>query len=96
MPPVSVAKKVGVCPETGRLAESFRVMVTVEVATSFAMTGPVPEIVEFKALTPFEMKMTEPPILENGDEMDKVFDSAVEDLRVQDETPEMSEIEQVP
>lgn len=44
--PVSVEVKVGVTPETPLLAASFRVIVTVEVATPFAITGPVPVIVE--------------------------------------------------
>ena len=79
---------------TGTLAESLRVMVTVEIATPLAMTEPVPVMEEFKALGPFVMKVTVPPVFENGDEIDNVFDSAVKDLRVQEEIPEISEIEQ--
>jgi hypothetical protein len=47
--PVSVAVKVGVTPDTGVLKASFRVMVTVDVATPFATTGVVPVMVELAA-----------------------------------------------
>lgn len=43
---MSVAVKVGVTPLTPLLEASWSVMVTVEVATPFAITGPLPTIVE--------------------------------------------------
>ena len=48
---MSVAEKVGVKPLTPLLEASFKVIVTVEVATPLAVTGPVPVIVELAAFT---------------------------------------------
>ena len=56
--PVSVAEKVGVTPGTGLLRASRRVMVTDEVATPSAVTGPVPVIVEFPAVAEPGLKVT--------------------------------------
>jgi len=44
-----VDEKVGVVPTTGRFLPSINVMVMVEVATPFAVTGPVAAIVQFAA-----------------------------------------------
>ena len=51
MVPESVAEKVGVTPPTPLLEASLRVMVTVEVATPLAITGPLPVMVEVAAAT---------------------------------------------
>lgn len=94
--PESVAEKVGVSPGTGLLAESFSVMVTVEVATPSATTGPVPVIVEFATEAPAAVKTTFVPALTTGVAMERVFDSANRDASVQVEVPVASEEEQTP
>lgn len=94
--PVSVAENVGVCPETGLLEISFSVMVTVEVATPSAMTGVVPVIDELAATAAAEVNTTVPPIFETGVKRERVFVSAVVELRVQVEIPERFVTEQSP
>lgn len=92
--PVSVAMKVGVSPATGLFEASFMVMVIVDVDTPSAMTGPEPVMVEFRALGPVGLKMTNPPALETGVTIDKIFVSAFNDFKLQVEVPVMSEAEQ--
>jgi hypothetical protein len=86
--PVSVAPKVGTVPTTGLLEASFKVIVTVEFAVPSATTGVVPEILELAATAAAAVKTTELPALTTGVAIERVFDSAVFDLRVQVETPE--------
>jgi hypothetical protein len=74
--PASVAEKVGVCPETLLLLASFKVIVTVEVVTPSATTGPVPVIVEFAATAAPAVKRTLPPAFTTGVTMESVLDSA--------------------
>jgi hypothetical protein len=64
------------------------VIVTVEVAAPSAMTGVVPEIDELAATAAAEVNTTVPPIFETGVKRDRVFVSAVVELKVQVETPE--------
>jgi hypothetical protein len=91
-----VALKVGTRPETGELLTSFRVIETVDVATPLATTGPVPVMVEFAATTETGVKITVPSDFENGETRERVFVSAVPDLRVQVEIPETPVMEQAP
>ena len=91
-----VAVKVGVCPLTGLLLASLRVMVTVEVSLPSATTGPEPVILELTATGVPAVKVTEPPVLITGVAMDKVFTSAVVESSVQVEIPDVFEIEHVP
>src|SRR5438132_470505 len=86
--PVSVAEKVGVTPETGLLEASFRVMVTVEVATPFATTGLVPVIVELAAAAGPAVKVTVPPLCTTGVAMESVLTSAFVDASVHVDTPD--------
>ena len=88
--------KVGVSPETLLLFISFNVMVTIEVATPFAMTGPVPVIVEFAATAAPAVKRTEPSVFETGVKMESVFVSAASEVNVQVATPEALVTEQEP
>ena len=69
-------------------------METVETATPSATTGEDPVIIEFVATGVPAVKTTVPPVLTTGVAMARVFVSAVEDLRVQVESPEASEDEQ--
>ena len=93
---VPVAEKVGVCPETGLLFASFRVMVTVDVAEPSATTGVVPLMDELAATAPPEVKVTVPPVFEIGAVMFKVFTSATVEVMVQVAIPEASVAEQDP
>lgn len=93
---MSVAPKVGTIPETGLFEASLRVIVIVEVAELFAMTGPVPVIVEFAATAAPAVKTTVPPALTKGVAMERVFVSAFVDASVQVEIPEALETEQDP
>ena len=68
-------------------------MVTVDVATPLVTTGPEPVIVEFAATTDPAVNKTDPPALETGATMKRVFISAVNELKVQVETPEALELE---
>jgi len=94
--PVLVALKVGTTPETKLLFASLSVIVIVEVLESFAVTGPVPDIVEFPATEVPAVKVTVPPDLENGDVILRVLTSAYVDAKVHWETPPESDKEQVP
>lgn len=91
-----VAPKVGVWPGTGLLPASLSVMVTVEVATPSAVTGPVPAMVEFAALGAAAVNTTVPPVTAVGEVSWRVFVSAVNEESVQLETPEAFEAEQAP
>ena len=86
--PVLVAEKVGVCPATKLLLISLRVIVTAEVATPLATTGPVPVIVELAATAAPAVKMTVPSALATGVTIESVFVSAASELKVQIEIPE--------
>lgn len=91
-----VAPKVGVWPGTGLLPASLSVMVTVEVETPSAVTGPVPAMVEFAALGAAAVNTTVPPVTAVGEVSWRVFVSAVNEESVQLETPEAFEAEQAP
>ena len=91
-----VALKVGVSPETGLLFASFKVIVTVDDAEPSATTGPEPVMVEVAATAPPGVKVTVPSALIKGVAIERVFTSAVSEARVQVETPEVLEAEQVP
>ena len=91
-----MALKVGVSPTTGLLLASLSVIVTVLVALPSATTGVVPVIDELMATAEPEVKVTVPPVLVNGAVMFKVFTSATVELRVQVDSPEVFEAEQVP
>ena len=94
--PVLVALKVGVCPETGLLLASLKVILTVDVAVPFATTGLVPVIVELTATADPAVKTTVPSALTTGVAIDNVFVSAVVDDKVQVETPDAFVAEQAP
>jgi propanediol dehydratase small subunit len=94
--PVLVAEKVGVTPETGLLVASLSVIVTVEDAAPLAITGPEPVMVEFTATADPAVKITVPSVLATGVTIERVLVSAVAELKVQVETPEAFETEQVP
>ncbi len=68
----------------------------VEVETPSAMTGPVPVIVVLAATGVPPMKMAVPPVFETGVRRFSVFASALVDLRVQVESPDVLEAEQFP
>ena len=91
-----VAPKVGVCPATGLLLASLKVMVTVDVAVPFATTGLVPVMVELTAATEPAVKTTVPSALTIGVAIDNVLVSAMVDESVQVETPEALVTEQAP
>ena len=94
--PVSVAENVGVIPITGLFDPSLKVMVTVEVATPLAITGPVPVMFEFAATAVPAVKTTVPPVFETGAVIESVFVSAVSELKVQVESPDAFVAEQEP
>ena len=91
-----VAPNVGVCPETGLLLASLKVIVTVDVAVPFATTGLVPVIVELAAAADPAVKTTVPSALITGVAIDKVLVSAAVDKSVQVETPVAFVTEQDP
>ena len=91
-----MAEKVGVCPETPLLFVSFRVMVTVELATPLATIGLVPVMVELAATAPPAVKTTVPSALTTGVAIERVFVSAASEVNVQVETPEAFVAEQDP
>ena len=62
-------------------------MVTMEVATPSATTGEVPVIEEFAATGARAVKVTVTSAFTTGEAMDKVFTSAVVELKVQVATP---------
>ena len=92
--PVLVAVNVGVNPATGLLEASFKRIVTVEVAVPSAMTGDVPEMLEFAATADPAVKVTVPPALTTGVAIESVFTSAELDFRVHVEDPATSDTEQ--
>jgi hypothetical protein len=89
--PVSVAENVGTIPSTGLFPLSLRVIVIVDVAEPLAMTGPVPEISELTATGNPALNKTDPPDLETGVRIERVFVSAVKDFNEQVERPVLSE-----
>ena len=91
-----VAENVGVVPTTGLLDPSFKVIVTVEVATPSATTGPIPVMVELATLAGAEVKVTVEPVLIKGVTIESVFTSALVDFNVQVEIPKASLRPQAP
>lgn len=85
--PESVAKKVGVCPETGLLNESLNVMVIVEFAVPSATTGVVPEMVEFVSTAAVGTNVTTFPVTATGEVNCSVLASAKVEASVQTERP---------
>ncbi len=96
MVPVLVAPKVGVCPGTALLFTSRRVMVTVEVETPSAVTGPVPAMVDVVALGAAAVNTTVPPVTAVGEVSWRVFVSATREASVQLATPAAFDAEHVP
>jgi hypothetical protein len=82
---------VGITPETGLPFPSFNVTVIVDVEVPFAVTGPVPLIVELAATGAPAVNVTVPPVTTTGVTSDKVFISAVVEARVQLDTPDALE-----
>jgi hypothetical protein len=93
---VSVALKVGTTPETALLEASLRVTVIVDVAVPSATTGVVPVIEELPATAEPAVKTTVEPAFTTGVAIERTFDSALVEARVQVEIPELSVDEQVP
>lgn len=79
--------KVGVWPATGLLLASRKVTVTVEVATSLAMRGPEPTMVEFAAIAAPAVNVTVPSALVIGEVIERVLISATVEASVQLATP---------
>ena len=96
MAPVSVAENVGVWPDTLLLLASFRVIVTVDVATPLATTGLVPVIVEVAATGASAVKTTNPSAFITGVAIARVLDSATRGVKVQVATPDALVTEQDP
>lgn len=92
--PVVVALKVGVVPTTALLLLSLRLMVTVEVATLSATTGPVPVIVELATEAASAMKVTLPSVFETGVRIESVLISAFVEVSVQVASPDAFVAEQ--
>ena len=69
-------------------------MVTVEVAVPLATIEVTPVMVEFAATAAPGVKITVPSAFETGVSIERVFVSAVRDVRVQVEIPEALETEQ--
>lgn len=92
--PVVVALKVGVVPTTALLLLSLRLMVTVEVATLSATTGPVPVIVELATEAASAMKVTLPSVFETGVRIESVLISAFVEESVQVASPDALVAEQ--
>jgi len=86
--PVPLKLNVGVLPLTGLLKASSKVIVTVDVAVSSAITGPVPVIVEVAAAMAPATKVTVPSALITGVAIESVFVSAFVDVIVQVDTPD--------
>lgn len=80
---------------TAAFVLSFKVIVTVDVATPFARTGPVAEIDELATEGEPEAKITVPPAFTNGVAIERVFVSGVVEVIVHVEIPLTSEAEQV-
>ena len=68
----------------------------VDVADPFAMTAPVPVMEEFAATGKPAIKTAFPPVFETGVAIERAFVSAVNEARVQVETPVAFEAVQVP
>ena len=94
--PESVALNVGISPATGLFPASLSVMVIVDVSLPSEIVGEVPVIVEFAATATSEVKTTVPPVTVTGVKSISVFVSAIEDARVQVESPVASVNEQGP
>ncbi len=90
------AVKVGTIATTGAFAESLSVIVTVDVATPFAVMVDVPEMEEFAATAEPDWNVTVPPVLVTGVLIESVFTSAVVDARVQVDVPAAVVDEHVP
>lgn len=75
---------------------SLRVIVIVEVATPSARTGVVPVIVEVPATGVPAMNTTVPSAFTTGVAMERVFVSALREVRVQVAIPDESVAEQTP
>ena len=75
---------------------SFKVTVTVDVATPLATTGLVPVIVELAATADAAVKTTVPSALATGVTIESVFVSELFEERVQVEIPEALVAEQLP
>jgi len=88
--PVPEAVKTGVVPTTALLLASLNVMVTADVATPSAVTGPVPVMFEFAIVAAPAMNVTSSPVFTTGVAIAKVLISALVDLRVQVDAPEAS------
>ena len=71
-------------------------IVTVDVAVPFAVTGLVPVIVELTATVEPAVKTTVPSAFTTGVAIDNVFVSAVVEAKVQVDTPEAFVTEQAP
>lgn len=91
-----VAVKVGVWPGTGLLLESLSMMVIVEVAVPLATTGDVPVMEEFAGSAVGVVNTTLLPVFTIGVAIESVLVSAVSELKVQVEIPDVLEDEQVP
>jgi hypothetical protein len=81
--PVPDVVKVGVWPATALLFASLSVIVTVDVATLLAISGPEPTIVEFPATAAPAVKVTVPSALLIGEVIESVFSSATVEANVQ-------------
>lgn len=75
---------------------SLRVIVTVEVATLSATTGPVPVMVEFAIEAASAMKVTLPSVLDTGVRIESVLISAFVEDNVQVDSPEAFVAEHAP
>ena len=95
--PVPEEVKVGTVLGTALLFASFKVIVIVEVELPSAVTGLVPVIVEFPALTLPPVKTTVPPVITTGEARARVLISDLVVIRVQVDTPVLAAVkEQVP
>lgn len=91
---VPLALKVGVVPTSGLLLLSLRVMVTVDVATPSATTGPVPVMLEFATAAASAVNVTVPSAFTNGVAIESVLISALIELKVHVDSPEAFVTEQ--
>jgi hypothetical protein len=87
VPPVSVALKVGIVPETPLDCASRSVIVTVEVADPLATTFVVPVIVEVDAEMAPATKLTVPSGLLIGELIESVLVPTRVEVKVQVEIP---------
>lgn len=71
-------------------------MVTVEVAEPSATTGPVPVMVEVATAGAPAVKVTVPSAFTIGEVIERVFTSALVEVKVQTESPAASVAEQAP